>query len=57
MLNFKLFSKCDGCKKKRLYLSKRTVMLPIGVRATSKDYFCGRCFTPKGKKELEKKHD
>ncbi len=52
-MTFKLFSICGACRKKKLYVAKRNVRLPIGKIATSKDYFCSACFTPKAKHILE----
>lgn len=49
---FKLLDKCDGCRKKRLYIAKRTVNTPVG-KATSQDYFCGKCFPKKAKLVVE----
>lgn len=44
MSDYKFFSKCHNCKKKKFFISKRKVKLPTGQEATSQDLFCGKCY-------------
>lgn len=44
MTDFKIFSNCENCRKRRWYIAKRRVPTPIGAIATSKKLLCGRCF-------------
>jgi hypothetical protein len=50
---FKLFSRCDSCRRTRFYVSRRKLRTPIGLIATSKDFICGKCFPKNAKKILE----
>ncbi len=43
MTNFRLWSVCDVCHKKKLLVAQRQVTLPMGQKATSHDYYCGKC--------------
>ena len=51
MTDFKILSKCFKCKKRKLYIAKRGINLPIGKIAKSREMFCGKCF--KALKTLE----
>ena len=44
MKDFKLYGKCSGCKKKKLFISKRTVKLPVDRTATSHNLLCYKCY-------------
>lgn len=44
MNDFKLFARCEACGKKRFYIAKREVKLPIGPTAKSQKLLCGRCY-------------
>ena len=44
MPDYKLFNKCFACKKKKLYISRKELALPIGRMAKSREYFCPRCW-------------
>lgn len=43
MSDFKLFSRCEVCKRRRFYIAKRRIAVEIGKIATSRRYMCGRC--------------
>lgn len=44
MTDFKIRGRCLGCKRKRWFVRKRQVKLPIGLIATSKDLMCTTCY-------------
>lgn len=44
IMEFKLFSKCETCRKRRLYIAKRNVTIPVGIIVKSKKLMCGHCY-------------
>lgn len=39
----RLYDKCEGCHRKKFFIHKRKIMLPIGEFGTSKKLMCGSC--------------
>lgn len=53
--DFRLYSKCETCPRKALFVRKRMVKLPIGSTAKSQKRMCNQCFT-RVNKMLETNH-
>ncbi len=43
-MDSKWFARCETCGKRRLYIAKRQVKLPIGQKAKSQKLMCRGCF-------------
>lgn len=41
--DWKLFGACFNCKKKRFFIKKHSIQLPIGRIATPRELFCTTC--------------
>lgn len=43
MIDMKLYGKCERCRKNGWFIRRREVMIPIGLKAKSKDKLCNEC--------------
>lgn len=44
-MNFKLFAHCNACGKRKFFVKRRTIRLPMGITARAKDdnLICTQC--------------
>jgi hypothetical protein len=42
---FKIYGTCFNCRKKRLFVRVRQLLLPVGLKAMGRDLLCTRCYT------------
>lgn len=46
MTDFKLYGTCEGCKKKKFFIGKRTINIANAGLAKSQKLLCAKCVRP-----------